>query len=304
MMGKQSATIVKCKKADAETLNKVTIKVNRAAVKMQVQYGPGEDGNGVKVRPTLNADFSDCRFAFAQSAIQMYMLRNDDQFTPTSKKAGASTYDGLVALPAQANLTDDFFTQAVSAYSPDYADNVYGGETVTETPTTGNAPYALIRLVCKPKKVYGNKTLSNGTFWVLARNEAKTATWIYASDKDYNLLYFASKADAEKYCNDNKLNQGVAADKKYAAYEFTKGQCYYRVNIVHNADAEVLSQKFCAERNNYYRINVTDIKALGSPTGAGVLPSDPDTPIELDSWMVCEILVAAWLPHENNTSLQ
>lgn len=109
------------------------------------------------------------------------------------------------------------------------------------------------------------------------------------------MIYFASETDAKKYITDNKLGSD------YKAYKYDKGQSYYRVNLMNDPESEDLSLKYRVVRNNYYRVNITAIKALGAPTGTGVVPTDPETPIEQDSWMAAEITVKPWTAHEQNT---
>ena len=84
------------------------------------------------------------------------------------------------------------------------------------------------------------------------------------------MIYFASETDAKKYITDNKLGSD------YKAYKYDKGQAYYRVNLMNDPESEDLSLKYRVVRNNYYRVNITAIKALGAPTGTGVVPTDPE----------------------------
>lgn len=294
MIGREKATVIKCTPAEA-TKNPVKINVDRAAAKLQVMFKQDE----VTVRSTINADFSACQFTPAQCAKQMYITRvNEGMYTPLGEKVkNNGTYPGLTSVPE--TFGDDDFCNAVEEYSPTYAENRYMGECVVKSPTTGNTTFALVRAKATPKeKLYGNKNLPNdGTFWVAARNISASASWIFASDNDYKIIYFASKADTEKYIKDAKLGSD------YKAYEYKQGLCYYRVNLI-NADTEDLSMKYRVLRNNYFRANVTEIKNLGAPTGPGVVPDDPDTPIEQDSYIACEINVVKWVMHEDNVILQ
>lgn len=302
MIGSTRAVITKCTEAEAQA-NPIKIEVDRAATKVQVKYG-----NNVEVRPTINATFAEASFALAQQARQMYVKRGN-LYTPTGTKVKDNgTYPGFVGIPNDYATATNYFIDAVDAYDPAYDKNKYAAECVVESPVTGNVTFALVRLRCTPTgKLYGNKNLpSDKSFWVAARNDAKTATWIFASDEEYKLVYFASENDAKSFITDNKLGSD------YKAYKYDKGYAYYRVNIIHNVnvseDGEAvetpLTEKYRMERNNYYRANITAIKALGAPTGPGVVPTDPDTPIEQDSWLAAEIDTKPWTMHERDYELQ
>lgn len=292
MIGRTKATITKCTEAQA-LQNPVKIDVDRAAAKLQVKYG-----EGVTVRETLKATFGSACFTPAQQARQMYVTLGSN-YTPLGTAIrNNGTYPGLLSVAAA--YADEDMKAAVEAYDAAFEANAYTGECVVAAPTTGNTTFALVRVKCTPTgKLYGNKTLpADGTFWVAARNYAETATWIFASDAEYNMIYFANETDAKKYITDNKLGSD------YKAYKYDKGQAYYRVNLMNDPESEDLSLKYRVVRNNYYRVNITAIKALGAPTGTGVVPTDPDTPIEQDSWMAAEITVKPWTAHEQNTELQ
>lgn len=297
MIGRANATVVKCTEAQA-LANPVKISVDRAAAKLQVKF----DAANVTVRPTINATFSACGFAPAQCAKQMYLTRKDGQFTPLgTKTANNATYSGYTAIPTAFDA--GFFCAAPADYSAAYDDNRYMGENVAQTPTSGNTTFALIRIKATPKgKLYNNKNLpSDGTFYVVARNISASATWVFATDDAYNIIYFATEADAKGYINSAKLGS------EYKAVKYDKGLCYYRLNIRNVADDEDtddLSVKYRIVRNNYYRLNITDIKALGAPTAPGVGPTDPDTPVDQDSYLSAEIDIVPWTMHENDGTLQ
>ena len=292
MIGSTKATIVKCTEDQAK-LNPIKINVDRAAAKLQVKYG-----DDVKVRETLNASFGNAEFSAAQQAREMYVSLGN-RFTPLGTAVkNNGTYPGL--LPVPATFEDGYFLPAVTDYTPTFSANDYTGECIAEAPVTGNTTFALVRVKCTPSgKLYNNKNLpADGTFYVAARNDAATATWIFASDEEYKMIYFASESDARAYITAAKLGND------YKAYKYEKGLAYYRVNLINDAEATDLSLKYRVVRNNYYRVNVTAIKALGAPTAPGVVPTNPDTPIEQDSYMAAEITVDPWTAHDQDSELQ
>ena len=291
MIGSQKASVVKCTEAEAKA-KPVKVTVTRAAAKLQVKY----DTEAVTVRPTLNAAFGDAEFAVAQSSRQMYVTLKDGMYTPQGT-ASNGVYSGYEAISTP--IEDGYFIDAVDNFTPSYDESKYTGENVVEKPVTGNTTFALVRLKVTPNAYYNNgRANSNGDFWVAARNDAKTATWIFASDESYNLLYFATERAAKDYISAAKLGSA------YTAVKYAEGMSYYRVNIITDNTATDFSQKYCVKRNNYYKINVTDIKALGAPTAPGVVPTDPDQPLESDSWLAADITCADWNPIDQNATLQ
>lgn len=303
MSGREEADVVKRTQEEAKA-NPVKIALDRAAAKVQVTYDTAE--GAVEIRSTINAGFSQPKFGLGQQARRMYVnLGNRFTFLGTPAEDNATgTYPGLVPL-----VQDELVLIDAPATSQKYfANNLYTAENVAEAPTTGNVTFALVRLTCTPKKVYNDGALTDGTFYVAALNNPATATWLFAADEDYNNIYFATKEEAESYIAAKSLTN-------YKAYEYTNGNAYYRVNIVHDkniavdesngvTEAAYLSAKYRVVRNNYYRINVTAVTALGAPTGPGVVPVDPTTPIEQDSWIAAEIDVNAWLTIDRDVELQ
>lgn len=291
MVGSGTHTVVKNTESEAR-LNPVKLSVSRAAAKLQVRYSTA----AVSINPSINASFSQAVYGATQCPKQMYVTLGDN-FTPlgTAPAAGIGTYPGLWT-PASYN--DAFFTAAVADFTADHTKSDYLGECVVSTPTTGRVPFALVRIKVTPSKIYDDKTLSaDGTFTVLARNDASTASWVFAADADYNLLYFAAETDATAYATSNSLSG-------YNAYTYTKGQAYYRINLITDPEATSLSEKYRVVRNHFYKVNVTDVKALGAPTADGVIPTDPEQPLDADAWIAAEIEIADWEPVDQNASLQ
>lgn len=284
MIGCAKTVVVKCTEEQAKA-NPVKVSVDRASVKVQVKYG-----SSVNVRPTLAADFSDASFTLCNQARHMY-VKSDNLFsTAGSLVSGAySDVAGLAEAPA--------YLPAVAVYDNSFATNLYTAENKMENPVSGNALLSVIKIKCSPIAFYGNASANaNGDFWTVARHDAATASWIYASDDEYNVLYFATESDATAY------QAAIGGD--YEVAKFNGGYSYYRVYLKDDAASENLSEKYRALRNTCYRINITDIKALGAPTGDDVIPEDPDTPIEQDSWVASEISVSPWSVTEQDAELQ
>lgn len=290
MTGSQSAIITKCTKDEA-TANPIAVSISRSAAKVQVKY----DTDNVNVRPTLRATFTDGQFAIAQSSRQMRLVFDKSNPVPqgTAVNGTYSNYEPLAAAPVwKATLTEGF--------SPAFTRSLYTGESYNAEPVTGNTTYTLVRLTVSPETVYNNEPLaSDGTFYVLGRHDAFHGSYVFASDADYNLIYFATEKDANNYRTDAKLSD------EYQIFKYTNGYAYYRVNLItETSEDALLADKYSVLRNHFYRVNVTDVKALGAPTEDGTIPENPDEPLEADAWLAAEISVEAWIPVDFNTSLQ
>ena len=302
MAGKEEVTVTK---STEQAPCQVSVSITRAATKTQLKYG-GEDG-AVNVRPTINATFADAKFVMMQCAETMWLTPGN--YTQASKVNNKGTYSGYTEVPN--TVDENLFCDAVTDFSENLDNSRYTGEAYNENPVTGNTTFALVRLKATPKQIcdsydkntktykYSGSLGSNGTFWVLAKNVAATGSFIFASDNEYNILYFANQSKA----NTAKTALGLGTDWK--AYEYTNGNVYYRVNLMTNPDATDLKEKYCALRNHFYKITVTDIKALGAPNAPGVVPTDPDQPLESDAWLDATIDAEPWVAIDmDNTTLQ
>ena len=303
MAGKEEVTVTK---STEQAPCQVSVSITRAATKTQLKYG-GEDG-AVNVRPTINATFADAKFAMMQCAETMWLTPGN--YTQASKVNNSGTYKGYTTVPATFAEEQELFCAAVESFDADLDHSRYTGEAYNENPVTGNTTFALVRLKATPSKICdsynkNDKTykysgsLTNGTFYVLAKKDAKTASYIFASDNDYNILYFASTSKA------GSVKSALGLGSEWTVETYTNGNVYYRVNLVTNPDATDLKEKYCALRNHFYKITVTDIKALGAPNAPGVVPTDPDQPLESDAWLEATIDAEPWVAVDmNNTTLQ
>ena len=324
MVGRTDYTIVKCTKAQCEAgTNNVKVDIDRAAAKVLVRYG--ED---VQVHPSLDATVSDAMFAICQPAKQMVLteygaLQPKGEFTPggaTKANHGTDTkgtLSGYVGMPD--SFDDGFFKATVTDWTsaPTTVDGFdYCAESRNANPVTGNTTFALVRVKVTPATIYSKaekkdgkivltkgSVNANGDFWTVCKQDAGNGSLVHASGVDYKILYFTTEAAAKNYITAQGLPSTKPTDWK--AYKFDKGQVYYRVNLVTDPDSEILSDKFRVERNNYYQIDVTEIKALGAKNGDDVVPTDPDTPVDSEANILTVITVKDWTVIEmGNTVLQ
>lgn len=289
MIGKATTTVVKNTQVMAAA-NPLAVSLDRATAKLQVKF----DSSKINVASSVAASFSECKFAAAQPILKMQIASG--KHSPVGElQNDATSYSGLEEVPE--NPSESFFTPAVAAFNPSFSANAYMGECLPQHPAAGNVTFALVRMKTVPTSIYNGKTLnSDGTFYALARRIAASATWIFAAGEDGDIIYFASESDAQTYLSSANLAAG------YEVYEFASGFCYYRVNILasQNEDEKI----YGVERNNYYRLNVTDIKGLGAPNAPGVVPEDPDTPIDENSYLACEITIVPYTVHDQDAVLK
>lgn len=303
MVGKESRVyITKCTEEEAALENPVKIGIDRAAAKVQVVYPDNStastENTSVAVSANLNASFGNPLYDVAQSIRQMcvYTDITKNVYSPVGVTDGTGTYSGFSPVSAETMQ----FIAAPKTANPAFEVNRYTGEVVTENPVTGNSTFAVVKLTCSPKSVYGEKQLSNGTFYVLAYNYKTSGTWSFVSGEDRKVLYFASTNDAEAYKN----AQGDVLSN-YSVYEYPNGAAYYRIDLVHDMDLDDGDTELHRIlRNNYYRAKVKEISGLGSPTVEGLVPEDPDTPIQKDSYLSAEITVNPWYAHDWDVNLE
>lgn len=287
MAGGKQHVISKCTKEEAAA-NPVVITVTRSAAKMQLMVSPETE-----VRASLNAAFDNFSFGIAQASRTMYLLAGDNHFTVTGQKTGGF-YTNFEQLPADYT---GFYVGAVDAFCKDADKSRYCGENFQQLePVAGTTTFALIRSKVTPANVYNNASLTDGTFYVIALNNATSASWVYLQDDNNRQLYFGSKADAEAYVTSHNLNEGIEAGQpRWAVYEYTNGLCYYRLNITTDQDeSHAKNLRFRVMRNTFYQATVNKIDALGAPYPGGVVPEDPDQPVEASAWLACTLDIRPW----------
>lgn len=310
MVGRENTVVLKKDKEYAEE-NPVAITLDRVSAKALVKYDPA----AVVVRPTIAASFDNARYTLSQQARQMYMTLADGLYTPAGDVSMAvnGTYPGYLPMPAAPVLKD-----AVTVFEGATFDKFeYTAESVNAQPVSGNTTFALIALDITPDAVYsgavkdettGKVNLTpgtpnaDGTFYVAAKHDSASAAYVFAADSQYNLLYFTSEEAANEYITAKGLPTAALTD--WTVLEYKEGKSYYRVNLITDTKAENLSAKYRVLRNHYYRIEVKEIKALGANLPEGVVPENPDEPIEAEGWLVAEITVNPWTICDNPTILQ
>lgn len=298
MAGGKQHVISKCTKEEAAA-NPVNITVTRSAAKMQLMVSPETE-----VRASINAAFAQFSFGIAQSSKTMYLLAGDNHFTARGEKVDGA-YSNFETLPADYT---GFYVDAVNEFCKDSDKSRYCGENFQQNdPVAGTTTFALIRSKVTPANIYNGGTLVDGTFYVIALHNPLTASWVFLQDDSNRQMYFASQADAENYITENNLNDGIEAGQPvWTVYEYKNGLCYYRLNITTDQDeSHSLNQRFRVMRNTFYQATVTRIDALGAPNPGGVVPEDPDQPVEASAWLVCSIDIKPWtVCFMNNQVLQ
>lgn len=287
MAGGKQHVISKCTKEEAAA-NPVNITITRSAAKMQLMVSPETE-----VRASINAAFAQFSFGIAQSSKTMHLLAGDNRFTSLGAKTDGA-YGNFETLPADYT---GFYVDAVDAFCKDADKSRYCGENFQkDEPVSGTATFALIRTKVTPANIHNGGTLTDGTFYVIALNNPATASWVFLQDDSNRQMYFATQTDAESYITANDLNKDIEEGQpKWAVYEYKNGLCYYRLNITTDQDeSHALNLRYRVMRNTFYQATVTRIDALGAPNPGGVVPDDPDQPVEPSAWLVCRIDIKPW----------
>lgn len=278
MIGSVVTTLTEQTAAQA-LASRINITVSRGAAKVQLQY----DATKVTQNQDLKGVFSEPKYLVAQMNTKMFLPRKDYELTPNGADGEPNqvdgnndhTFDHLTTVPADMTAAK----AAVNPWDNAFANSFYTAENVNEAPTTGNTTFALVQLKYTPdnSEIQGsNTTLTAGTFYVLRKTDGT------------NLIY-ADNTEAQ-------TAQQSAAGSTVKTY--TGGLCYYRVNL-RDITKTVLKEKYCVLRNNYYKINITQINSLGGNSTTDpevIVPTDPDTPLETETHISANILIAPWNP--------
>lgn len=208
-------------------------------------------------------------------------------------------------------------------------DGAYDGD---NDPVTGNVTFVMAEMVVTPKNFTScTKKADNSyevvrtvndivgkDFYVIAKVDKKNAVFTYLADNaNYEIYYFDETVAAGGKIEENANIANIAAyhgiTLKSAAeagvddwqvLKFTGGKAYYRINITNQEyTGNDLSKKYSVHRNSYYQITVNSIHSLGSPTGQGVIPEDPNTPLEPETSIKCSINVMPWKIRNINANL-
>lgn len=136
------------------------------------------------------------------------------------------------------------------------------------------------QVIYKAKATFsGNVTEADGTFYIRNNKNNEAAVYTLAQ------LQAAFPGVYNDYTASTTIAEWAALGvKKYAA-----GVCYYKQDIKTNNVTQIL-------RNNYYKLNVTNIKDLGDPEIDMPNP-DPLTLLEV------EVMVIPWTVNENDIEL-
>lgn len=293
MVGKTADVAVTQQDEAGAKSNPVAITVTRATAKVQMKYAAD-----VPVAGKIAAAFTDPRFTLAQGNTTMFIYRAEGAVTPSGKSADQSdtapkdgTYDHLT--PLKADYADADFKVAETDYNNEFAKSCYTAENVNQTPNTGNSTFVMIRLKCTPTTVENSGSLTGGTFFMAVKYKTNAHKVV----DSYEYKYFASKSDADSWITTNH-----SGDDTWASAEYTNGYCYYRLNIRDIRETDV-PKRYSVLRNNYYKVNITQIDDMGSNTPGGLVPEDPETPLETSTHISASITIEAWTTVDMNEPL-
>lgn len=280
--------------------NKLTIDMTRVAAKAQVMNDPTTH------QLTLgDITFSDIQFMVRQSSREISIGGTKD-FSSGLEKPQGSTYSHL----SEATNDGESYTQSVTAFRSDNC--AYMAENPIPCNVTGKATFLSIKMKAKPSMVYQKdedgefKKVAfdagqGKTIYAVGKTNPKTAVTAYAMNGN-EVMLFGDLTEATTYCNeyDPKNTNG------YGVIAFTNGDVYYRVNIKHiegSVEDGNRTEQYKVLRNTFYKINLTDVKALGN--NSEVIPTDADTPIDItDVLLGVTFTVADWNGQDIDVSLE
>lgn len=284
MVGSTETTLLRQEQNEA-IANPVPISVSRAAAKVQLKYA-----NNTPVATKLDMTVSEVKYDLAQRNTQMYLVRDD--FSPKGENANQTdadndgTYDHLVKLEEDKLDLIDVMT---GAFDNTYAKSRYLGENVNAEPSTGNTSFIVIKLKVTPNT--GAST--DGSFWVVAKTDKAAGTIDFATEND-KVKYFSDETAASQH-----LTANTASLTGYEVVKYTNGYAWYRLNL-RDASKTTTKDRYSVLRNNYYKANVTQVYGLGFNTPGGVIPTNPDTPLETGTYISAEITIVDWTVVEMN----
>lgn len=292
MVGKKGDAVITQQDEAGAKSNPVAITVTRATAKVQMKY------KDVPVAEKVAATFGDPRFTLAQGNTKMFIYRADGAVTPSGNSADQAdvnpkdgTYDHLT--PLKDSYADGDFKTANTDYDNSFTGSCYTAENVNQAPNTGNSTFVMIRLKCTPTTVESGTALTDGTFFMAVKYKTNAHKVV----DSYEYKYFASKSDADSWITTNH-----GGDDTWASAEYTNGYCYYRLNIRDIRETDV-PKRYSVLRNNYYKVNITQIDDMGSNTPGGLVPEDPETPLETSTHISASITIEAWTTVDMNEPL-
>lgn len=150
------------------------------------------------------------------------------------------------------------------------------------------------------ENVNENPCAGNTSFVVLSLKYTPDVSVIKGSDKTivggtfYSVKVgaainiYANRAEADAYA-------GSTAGAVVKAHQ--GGYCYYRINLRDIRKVGSKTEIYSVLRNSFYKINITEIKAIGgnTPTDPDVVkPIDPEAPLEENSFISTTVLIEPW----------
>lgn len=262
------------KQTQAEALsNPIPITVARAAAKVQVKFNPST----IIISPAVAGSFTSPGYTLVQTNTTMFVPRTGYELSPNGQDMeqrdanGDGMYDHLLARGAVGDVAAglEWSTAYPALYMP---------ENVNENPSAGNTSYVLLTFhyTPDPSVIKGtNTTLQGGTFYTVKVGQT---TDIYADHAQAQAAATTAGPDA-------------------ILKTYESGLCHYRIDIRDSRSMGSKTEIYSVIRNSFYKINITEIKAIGgsTPTDPDVIkPIDPETPIEENTLISTSILIEPW----------
>lgn len=175
-------------------------------------------------------------------------------------------------------------TGTAGTFSP-ISNPVYVSENKVSTPKNGNTTYLILQATFTPKEVYK------------ADGSGIDANWSAGTFFRYQN---ADGTFAPKYYSASPTDQSLSGGNPV---EYTDGTSYYRVLVSGDQANTDLSKRYSVQRNTLINLSITHATGAGSNTEDGVVPKDPETPIDETSDLTVTVTVADWTSVDQSTGV-
>ncbi|MDE6340934.1 MAG: fimbria major subunit, partial [Muribaculaceae bacterium] len=320
MTGKSTTQFV-AKSATAAEMpasNSFSINLTRAIAKAQVRC------NSTAMTQCLDYGFRGCvpvTFRICQSNKNMLIThQGTDLVTRYTDADKDGCYDNYSV------YAQDSFIDCLKSGNFKSDGCQYMSENIVANPLSGNTTFISLKLRHSPQYFYDftdgapkkRATTSDAdgpTFYVVGLSDRANGFIDYTVDTaNHVIISFENESDANAYCtalNGGELSamtvseteQTLSAPRKtragasaFEVFKFENGAAYYRINIAHTDASDETQKTYKVVRNNFYKVDIKNIKTLGLPSEEMLRPLNadmkPDT--KASAWLETTLNVENW----------
>ncbi len=304
--------------ADMPASNSFSINLTRAIAKAQVKftYNVSRQCRDYGFNANMPATFRICQ----ANKNMLITHQGTDIVTKYTDSDGDGCHDNY-SVNAQESFIECLESSNFTANGCQYM-----SENIVSNPLSGNTTFISLQLRHSPlhfydftdgspKKRTQESDADGPTFYVVGISDRENGFIDYTVDSaDHVIICFENESDANAYCV--ALNGGDvsamtvseteqtmpeprhtrAGTAKADLLKFEEREPYYHTNIAHS-DASDATLKICkVVRNNFYKVDIKNIKTLGFPSEEMLRPLNanlqPDT--KASAWLETTLNVDKW----------